>query len=233
MARNQYLELITLQIAAGQVLKTSSIDKFGYNSALGNTYETIWSGNNRYTYITTPGTAIVTSGDSDDNGGTVLILGLDAEYNEISETLTVGGPAGSAVFYRVHRASLLTANTGDTNQGAITVTVDSKSVAIIPIGYGQTLMCLYTIPRRKRGYLFQLDIGCSKDQELEAKIVERNGTTNVWQTKAFITARGGFLEKNFYIPIEIDEKHDVEVRAKASGGSAAVSAGFELVLVDK
>lgn len=221
-----------VDLSQGELQGASYVDKFGYNSALGNTYETIWSGNNVYTYIASAGTATVTSGDTGDNGGTVLIQGLDAAYNEVSETLTIGGSAGSVQFYRVHRASLETANTGDVNQGAITVTVDSKSAAIIPAGYGQTLMCLYTVPRRKKGYLFQLDVGCSKDLETEIKILVRNGSTNVWNTKSFITTRGGFLEKNFHIPIEIPATNDIEVRAKASATSA-VSAGFELVLVDK
>ena len=228
-ANTQMAEAVDL--SRGKLVDASYIDKFGYNSALGNTYETVWSGNNVYTYIASAGTATVTSGDTDDNGGTVLVQGLDSAYNEVSETLTIGGSAGSVQFYRVHRASLVTANTGDTNQGAITVTVDSKSAAIIPASYGQTLMCLYTIPKDKKGYLFQLDVGCSKDLELEVKILVRNGSTNVWNTKAFITTRGGFLEKNFNVPIEISSGSDVEVRAKASATSA-VSAGFEIILVD-
>ena len=43
------------------------------------------------------------------------------------------------------------------------------------------------------------------------------------------TTRGGFVEKNYIVPIKIPEKTDIEIIAKASATSA-VSAGFEFVL---
>jgi len=229
-----YLTEQNIQIARGLVKGVYSVNKFGYNSDVpSNAFETVWDGSNLYTYVSTPGVATVTSTDtSDDNGGTVQVFGLDNNYNLVDETLTIGGAAGSVTFKRVFRAVMLTANTGDTNEGTISVTVDSVAVAKIVPGKGQTLMAIYTIPANKRGYLIQLDVGSSKDLENEIQLVVRNGVSgNVWQTKSFITTRGGFLEKNFLLPIEINEKHDIEVRAKSSSNSA-VSAGFELMVVD-
>lgn len=223
-----------VDLSEGRVVNTISIDKFGYNSAVGSVnYETVWDGNNLYTYIETAGTATVTSSDtSDDNGGTVNVQGLDVNYNIVDETLTIGGSAGSVQFYRVFRASLVTANTGSTNSGDITITVDSKDAAIITAGEGQTLMALYTIPAKYTGYLIQLDVGCAKDLETIAKVTIKNGTGGPFQTKVFLTSRGGFNEKNFKIPVRIPEKHDMEVQCKASATSA-ISAGFELLLVRK
>ena len=229
-----YLTEQNIQIARGLVKGVYSVNKFGYNSDVpSNAFETVWDGSNLYTYVSTPGVATVTSTDtSDDNGGTVQVFGLDNNYNLVDETLTIGGAAGSVTFKRVFRAVMLTATTGDTNEGTISVTVDSVAVAKIVPGKGQTLMAIYTIPANKRGYLIQLDVGSSKDLENEIQLVVRNGVSgNVWQTKSFITTRGGFLEKNFLLPIEINEKHDIEVRAKSSSNSA-VSAGFELTVVD-
>ena len=42
---------------------------------------------------------------------------------------------------------MITANTGTANVGNVTVTVSSTSVAIITATYGQTLMCVYTVPK--------------------------------------------------------------------------------------
>ena len=222
----------TIDLSAGNVINTKFIDKFGYNSTVGGTFETVWDGNNIYTYIATAGTATATSSDtSSDNDGTVEVTGLDANYNEITETLTIGGSAGTQQFYRVFRARMVTPNTGSTNVGNVTITVDSQSAAIITAGYGQTLMALYTVPLKYNAYLIQLDVGAAKDLETEIKILVRNGTSgSAWNTKAFITKRGGFSEKNWRIPIEIPEKHDIEVRAKGSA-TTSVSAGFELVLL--
>lgn len=228
-----YITEQNLQISRGLIRGAYSVNKFGYNSAVpSNAYETIWDGSNLYTYISSAGTATVTSSDtSSDNGGTVTVYGLDANYDLAQETLTIGGSAGTQSFYRVFRATLDTANTGTSNVGTVTVTVDSTSAAIISPARGQTLMAIYTIPRGKKGYLVQLDTGSQKDLENEITLVVRNGSGNVFQTKEFISVRGGFNTKTYALPVEIDEKYDIEVRAKSSATSA-VSAGFELIVLD-
>jgi len=147
-----------------------------------------------------------------------------------TETLTIGGSAGSTSFIRVFRAVMKTANTGNTNVGVITITVSSTTVAQIRAGYGQSLMCVYTIPRKYNAYLMQIDLGSSKDLENEIRFISKeidNG--NVWNTKAFITTRGGFVEKNYIVPVKFTEKTDLELVAKASATSS-ISAGFELIL---
>jgi len=76
----------------------------------------------------------------------------------------------------------------------------------------------------------QIDLGSSKDLENEIRFISKeidNG--NVWNTKAFITTRGGFVEKNYVVPIKFTEKTDIELIAKASATSS-ISAGFELIL---
>ena len=81
-------------VQRGNVSNFTAINKFGYNSAVGTSYETIHDGNNLYTYISSAGTATVTSSDtSSDNNGTVEIQGLDANYNLQTVTATIGGSA--------------------------------------------------------------------------------------------------------------------------------------------
>ena len=202
-------------------------------TAVGTSFETIWDGNNTYTYPSSAGTATVTSSNtSADNGGTVEVEGLDANYDVAKETITIGGSAGSTSFIRVYRVVMKTANTGNANVGVITVTVSSTTVAKIQAGYGQTLMCVYTVPRNHIAYLMQIDIGSSKDLENEIRFITKEiSNGNVWNTRAFITTRGGFMEKNYVIPVKITEKTDIELIAKASATSS-ISGGFELVLQD-
>jgi len=220
-----------LALQQGLVSNFSGLHKFGLNTAVGTSFETIWDGNNTYTYPSSAGTATVTSSDtSSDNGGTVLVEGLDSNYDLASETLTIGGSAGSTSFIRVFRATMITANTGTANVGNITVTVSSTSVAIITATYGQTLMCVYTVPRNYQAFLMQIDVGSSKNLENEIRFITKQVSDgNVFQTKAFITTRGGFIEKNYVVPVKIEEKTDIELIAKASATSS-VSGGFELVL---
>jgi len=221
-----------LSVIQGLVNNFDGVHKFGLNTAVGSSFETIWDGNNTYTYPSSAGTATATSSDtSSDNTGTVKIFGLDSNYDLAEETLTIGGSAGSTSFIRVFRAVMITANTGTGNVGVITITASSTTVAQIRAGYGQTLMCLYTVPRKYNAYLMQIDVGSSKDLENEIRFITKkiNGSGDVFTTKAFITTRGGFIEKNYVIPVKIAEKTDIELIAKASATSA-ISGGFELVL---
>jgi len=222
---------IGLSIQRGNVGNFSGVHKFGLNTAVGSgAFETVWDGNNTYTYPSSSGTATATSSDTDDNTGTVKIFGLDSNYDFAEEILTIGGSAGTINFIRVFRAVMITANTGTANVGTITITVSTTTVAQIRVGYGQTLMCVYTIPRNYNAYLMQIDLGSSKDLENEIRFISKeidNG--NVWNTRAFITTRGGFIEKNYAVPVKFTEKTDLELVAKASATSS-VSAGFELIL---
>jgi hypothetical protein len=220
-----------VSIQKGDVNNFQGIQKFGYNSSVGTSFETIWDGGGDYTFITSAGTATATSSNtSSDNTGTVKIFGLDSNYDLAEETLTIGGSAGSISFIRVFRALMITANTGNANVGTITITVSSTTVAQIQPTYGQTLMALYTVPRKYNAYLVQLDVGSSKDLENEIVFrIKKIDNGNTWNTRSFITTRGGFTEKNYYVPEIIEAKTDIEMRAKSSATSS-ISGGFELIL---
>jgi len=222
--------LFGVSIQRGDINNFSGIQKFGYNASVGTSFETIWDGGGDYTFITSAGTATATSSNTDDNTGTVEIQGLDSNYDLATETLTIGGSAGSTSFIRVFRAKMVNANTGNANVGTITITVSSTTVAQIQPTYGQTLMSVYTVPRKHQAYLVQMDIGSSKDLENEIKLrIKEIDNGNSWNTRSFITARGGFVEKNFIVPEIIGTKTDIEMRAKSSATSS-ISAGFELIL---
>jgi len=220
-----------VSIQRGDVNNFQAIQKFGYNESVGTSFESVTDAGGDYTFITSAGTATATSSDtSSDNNGTVEIQGLDSNYDLATETLTIGGSASTTSFIRVFRAKMVNANTGNANVGTITITVSSTNVAQIQPTYGQTLMCVYTIPRKFRAYLVQLDVGSSKDLENEILLrIKEIDNGNAWNTRAFITTRGGFVEKNFHVPEIIDAKTDIELRAKSSATSS-ISGGFELIL---
>ena len=220
-----------LSIQRGDVNNFQAIQKFGYNGSVGSSFETIWDGGGDYTFITSPSTATATSSNTgSDNNGTVEIVGLDSNYDLATETITIGGSASTTSFIRVFRARMINANTGDTNVGTITITVSATTVAQIQPTYGQTLMAVYTVPRFFQAYLVQLDVGSSKDLENEIKFrIKELDNGNSWNTRSFVTTRGGFTEKNFHVPEIIRAKTDIEMRAKSSATSS-ISGGFELIL---
>ena len=155
-----------LAVQRGSVTNFSGIQKFGRNPAVSTAEETIANQGGIYSYISTAGTAAVTSSNTgSDNNGTVLIEGLDANYDIVSETATIGGSATTQTFQRINRATLITANTGTSNVGNISITVDSTTAGYIPINYGQTLQSVYTIPAKHRAYLVQIDGGTDEKEK--------------------------------------------------------------------
>ena len=115
------------------------------------------------------------------------------------------------------------------NVGKITTTVNSLPVSIVDVGYGQSLQAVYTIPRNYRGFLMSIDVGVSKQKEVEAKFMQKPINGNVMQTKAFVTSFGTPIHKDYFVPAILSEKSDFEMRAKADA-TTAISAGFQLIL---
>lgn len=231
--QNQHPRLVFpfgVSVQRGLVDNFSGIQKFGYNPAVGTDFETIWSAGGLYTYPTTATTAVATSSNTgDDNGGTVHIYGLDSNFDLADEVITIGGSASTTSFIRIFRSVLTNANTGVSNVGVITITVNSIPVSTIVEGYGQSLQCNYTIPRNHNAYLMSFDVGTSKQKEVEAKIMARPINGNTFQTKAYVTSFGTPFRKEYQVPEFLTEKTDIEVRAKADA-TTAISAGFELFI---
>ena len=225
-----------IPLVLGRYTELSGIQKFGFNPAVSTAEETIWSAGGDIDYIATAGTASVTSSNTGaDNGGTVKIDGLDANYNLQSETITIG-QTGSLNFIRMFRATLITANTGTTNSGNITVTVDSKTAAHIPAGYGQSLQCNYTVPANYRAFILQVDGGTDEKEKPIHFVVKTRDTTvtdAAFQTKAYMVFENTRTVQSYDIPIMLQEKTDIELRAKSPDGELEVSGGFELVLEKK
>ena len=218
-------------IARGLVRGVSHVNKFGFNSATSSSFETVWDNSNTYTYLTSAGTATVTAADSDDNGGTVEIQGLDENYNLQIVTATIGGSATTEQFIRVFRVRLTNANTGDVNVDDISVTINSTNVAKILAEKGQTLMAVYTIPNGKQGLLKKFQGSMSKNQDAVFKILTKNGSENVFNTKGQFGTFGNVVTYDYPIPLVFNEKTDIEIRVK-TGSAAEAGAIFDLLILD-
>jgi len=226
---NSFGSAANIPIASGDVTGLSHINKFGYRSSIPSTFQTIWDGTVDYSYQSAAVVSAVADNLSDENG-TVSVEGLDENYNFVSETITIGGSASTSQFVRVFRATLITANTGDTNVDEVRIKNTGTDVAIITAGAGQTLMALYTIPAGKTGYL--LKVGGSIDANNDAlfRLYARpfNGSFNVKMQKGVFAA--GF-DYEYPVPLVFAEKTDLEIKA-ASQNNVGAGAIFDLILKD-
>ena len=211
--------------------------------------ETIWDDGGIYSYIASPETVAVTSSQpSKDNSTgtgarTVEIQGLNSAYEVVTETLTVGGSAGTETFIRIFRAVVTTAGTSGVNEGVISVTSQSTTTLLASIGVdgtgsnaagrGQTFMSLYTVPAGKTAYLTQWTVGAGKQNtDAVAFILAKPFGQTAWNSKDIITVSATTYSKDYKIPLQFTEKTDIEVRAYSTTNNSLVSSTFNLILID-
>jgi hypothetical protein len=236
-----------IQLSKGLLYKHKSEFKFGYNQLVGTTEETIWDAGGIYSYPSSASTMTVSSSSADDaadgtGARTVVIAGLDANYAEASETITLNGQTAVTTtksYIRMFRARVLTAGSGGTNAGNInigtgTVTsgVPANLYARITAGEGQTLMTLYTVPAGYTAYLQQgtVSVGAESSNKYVIVRLKVRPFGEVFQTKTVLTLSNQYVGFDFGVALAIAEKSDIEARAVSSSGDAAVSSTFSLIL---
>lgn len=85
-----------LDVARGCYRDTIHFNKFGWNDAIGSSYETIWDGpTESYPYLETASTITVASTSPSDDGGIVEIQGLDENWNLKVLNVNIGSTSTS------------------------------------------------------------------------------------------------------------------------------------------
>ena len=231
ISNNQPTLATGMAIALGEFNDTSSIDKFGLNSAVGTSYETVWDAGAIYAYPSSAVTMTVTSASgASDNGVEVTIIGLDGDYAEVEQSVTLGGlgvATTTQTFLRVFRAFV---SNGQDATGVLDIDNGGTVYAQIQPDFQQTMMAVYTIPAGKTGYLLSGNVSSTKDKDITAKLMMRE-EGGVLRTKGLVLTPGTPFQRTWSIPQRIPEKTDIEIRAKA-GATGPVAAGFEIVLVN-
>ena len=246
-----------LAIAKGDVIGHSFVHKFGRapDFDTGDGEVTIWDGANdaltnemQYNYSAT---AIIDSLVSSNSGDTqaIEVEGLDSNYALVTQTITITGQTRKALDTNLIRVNRLI-NVGSTDiagnvycyeDTALTagVPIDTTKIrAIIIDGSNQTEMAVYTVPAGKTGYLrqwFASSSGAKKTTNYLTKLKARP-FGQVFQLKHSSSIADAAPYIHSYVePEAFAEKTDIEMTASITDTGiteAAVSAGFDIVLVD-
>lgn len=244
-----------LEVAKGNVEKHSLINKFGRNDDIdsGSGFEDIWAAGGVRTYLTAAETMDIVSDDADDisagaGARTFYIEGLDSNYDETSETITLNGTTPvttSNSYLRVHRCIVKTAGSSMVNEGNITVDPTTSGSgarqALIAAGDGQTLIGHYTIPNNKTAYM----VGA------HAKVSSRAGGTGVKEAVIQMLVReenaawhlqmetGGRSDGSGVTPELVSKarnsyaaKTEIRWRADADNNNTSVYVEYTLILVE-
>lgn len=240
---SKYIEDDYLNIARGLVKGTTFIHKFGAVPSMSNgTTGTIWDKNDTvypWSAFDTPGiltiatTAANGSSSTADTGKQVTILGLDENYNEVSETITISGASGTGTktFARVYRA-FLTDTVSNVTQ--IRVSRGATEVLRIQIDLAQTLMAIYTVPAGYNGYLCQgvASIEYGGDATINMFVRYPGGPFRIGHSGE-VAGTGMPYHYNFTVPIKLPPKTDIDVRAVVRSNNSRVTAAFDIILIDQ
>jgi len=222
-----------LNIARGLVKGTMHVHKFGAVPSMSvNTTGSVWDINNTlYPWSAfTSATTLTIEANVADNGVSVTIYGLDANYEDINETVTISAGAATTTksFLRVYRAFASSPNSNDIN-----IKISTTTVARITSGLAQTLMAIYTIPAGYTGYLFHGTMTAQASADATGNMFVRYfGQTSFRVGHSFeVSGAGGQYDYTFSVPIAIPEKSDIDVRVTTRSNNGRYTASFDIILI--
>lgn len=165
---------------------------------------------------------------------------MDSDYNQQQEDLTLNGTSGVTsvnTYRRVYRAFILTAGSGNTNVGTLTIrhtTTTGNVFSVIPIGYGQALLTAYTIPAGYTGYMRRYIISMLDTTSNQAAIAiwRRDNGGAVRLTRPLLVNTSSPTVIDVYGGVRFSEKCDLIFRAlSVLNTNADISVQYDLLLV--
>ena len=233
-------EEFKLDVARGKARGAEVRNIFGQNDAQTTDFRAVWELSNTTDYVF-PSTAQimrVASDDVLDANVQILIKGLDADYLEISEvvTLTATTVDTTKQFLRINDVVTVgTQNLLTTSTLTVQDTAQTTVFAQIDNGHGRNQASIYTVPANCEFYLYRLD-GFSADDSnppqekaarfrnvvtLESGIVLRVATTEFFNQMN--------IQRRF--PFKYSAKTDIQLQMATFNGTHPVSIFGEGILI--
>ena len=240
MGASRYLEDEGVFIAQGEVVNTSVRNIFGVQPNIGDGYHPVWELAQDYVYPSVATTLDVQTAATDT--ATIKIIGLDADYNEISETVVLNGitltdQTTNSEFLRVNDVITIAGNaTGDIT---IVESGGSNVVAKVIGGTGRNQAALYTVPAGCEFHLtrlngFTADTGASPNERtafFRNYVVLPSGVILRVAELAFHNSFDIYRTN----PFKYSEKTDIQFQMRQAQANSAVEVSIfaEGILVKK
>lgn len=233
MSYLKYVNDEKLNVARGLVRDASVRNIFGFNTQLGSSYIPLWENATTYTYPTSNTAMGIKSSNAADSC-TVRVIGLDSNYDIVAENVTVSGTANTALSTSFFRINDLITIAGNTANGTVTLTGGSTIYGQINPGVGKNQASIFTVPRGHRFFLNRIDAFCAT-ASLNNRILFFRNRVLLHNGVSFNVAETTFLDKmniQRQYPFAYDEKTDIQLQGKASGGSQEYGVFGEGILIN-
>jgi len=218
-------------VARGLRPDCETVHLFGINNAVGTSFETIFDDGGVYPFPETAQTLGVVSDDSGDTMD-ILITGLDSDYNQITETVTLTGQTQATTsqkFLRVNDARIASGE----NVGDITISSGSDVVAIIKAGDGVHQAIVYSVPAGRSLFIKKvlLDGTMSGDKVFRFRAALHDPVADNLILRFWESITSTSMDFNLDIPFLVPEKKDFCIEARAENTSGPVAAYVSALLI--
>lgn len=232
-------------VSAGVIPSIKVAFMTGLIGAIGLTYETVWPEGGVYAFPAVAAQLTISSDDAaDDLLGTglrtVLVNGLDEDYNEISESVEMTGttPVTTANSYlRVQTLVGLSAGSGKVNagnvyigSGLVTAGKPVTVVNVIPPLSGISRTATFTVPSGKRAMLTHVTVS-NEDETQPAQsslVFQQNGVELLPFTFSIHTIVDS--EVTYFTPLLPETDVENRVLRGAGPGICCIQSSFTWVL---
>jgi len=220
-----------LEIASERMPEVVPVNIFGFNREISDSYETLWNYGGLYAY---PASAVTMDcvSDSASDTMTIVISGLDADYESIAEIVQLNGLTTVTTtnsFLRINNATILSGS----NVGNITISNGGTTYAYIEAQIGTTQACVYSVPANHSLYLFRISltsgtVNNNKYMTYRNRIDNSSGRILRVAEATWFTGMQTFDRQ---IPFRVAPKSDLQFEIKSSSGTNEASIFIEALLM--
>ncbi len=177
--------------------------------------------------------------DVDGTGArTVLIKGLDVDYTEISEVIALNGTSAVTTvneYLRINSFEVVTAGSGGTNAGAISITGTEEMLiaAQILTGNGKAYTGVYTVPADFTAFIKGRSAALLATITAVTTVQVLKRSPDVDAAWVAVDAFPGQSEPvgEMEPPVAIEQKSDIRLRGTSASNNVVMTAQLNLIVV--
>ncbi|MEL0287036.1 MAG: hypothetical protein VXA34_00110 [Gammaproteobacteria bacterium] len=227
-------EPFELQVSRGQISGHTPRNIFGTATAVGTSFVTPWelANTSALPFLSAQSQLTLSSSSASDTAVSILINGLDDNYEVVSEVVSLNGTTGVTTTKEFKFINDLITVVGNA-VGFVSAKVGATTYAAITAGYGRNQAAVYHVPVGHSFYLMRIDAFSASANNDNKYFTFRNHNT-FSDGRVFNVAQTSFLQRMDImrvIPFKVPEKTCIEFQFALNSTTADIGVFGEGVLV--
>ena len=229
-------EPFELQVSRGQISYHSVRNIFGTATAIGTSFRTPWelANTNDLPLISTAAPLNIASSAAGDTSQVIRVIGLDANYNEVAENISLNGTTVVTTTNSYKAINDLITVSGNCT-GNVTAKISTTVYAQITAGAGRNQASIFTVPAGHSFYLARIDAFSATASGASKYITFKNKNT-FSDGRIFNVAETTFAQRMDImrvLPFKVPEKTTLEFQAKTNSSTAEIGIFGEGYLIQE